>query len=134
MEPPHHLLLYDSKYRVLVCHGCQHALSPNGVKRHLKRRHNHLGLDVRKALTSFAETLDLATISDVAGHGIPAYSIAFCVRKIIFFIHLIILAFSHQYLSTFERYLYILVETTRIRFVYKAASLVYTAGRFLSEF
>jgi hypothetical protein len=63
MERPH--LLYNSKYRVLVCRACQYALSPNGVKRHLERWHDHLSLDVRKALTRFAETLDLATISEV---------------------------------------------------------------------
>ncbi len=54
--------LYLQEQQVLICQSCQYCLQPNGVKKHLQRKHS---ADVRKKLMSYAECLILRDPSKV---------------------------------------------------------------------
>jgi len=58
-------LVYLQEQQALICRGCKYCLQPNGVERHLQRKHSVISLKVRKELVNYAESLTLRNPSEV---------------------------------------------------------------------
>ena len=58
-------LIYLQEQQALICRGCKYCLQPNGVEKHLQRKHSAILLEVRKELISYRESLILRNPSEV---------------------------------------------------------------------
>ena len=61
---PEELLHFLELYKVLVCKGCQYAIQPSGIARHLKEIH-HIYRSDRRPFTEYTSSLSLAEPQDV---------------------------------------------------------------------
>ena len=61
---PSQLFHYLPDYRVLICRPCHYAIQPQGISRHLKKRHN-VHRSSRRPFIAYVSNLDLAEPKDV---------------------------------------------------------------------
>jgi hypothetical protein len=65
MINPNDYFIYLNEWKVIVCRGCKYAPQKNGVKRHLKEKHQVVPNAIRNELVTYAQSLNLLPSSQV---------------------------------------------------------------------
>ena len=58
-------LIYNTRYRILICRPCRHVVHHDALQRHLQRVHRDWDRTTRGHLVDYAKTLELMSIDQV---------------------------------------------------------------------